>query len=59
MSFLLTLALSTILGFALLLLGLMHSPWMMALIMSTTSLGVVMPVLKEQERTRGRFGQSS
>ena len=26
--------------------------------MSTTSLGVVMPVLKEQERTRGRFGQS-
>ena len=31
---------------------------MMALIMSTTSLGVVMPVLKEQELIRGRFGQT-
>ena len=30
----------------------------MALIMSTTSLGVVMPVLKEQELIRGRFGQA-
>ena len=58
LSFLLTLALSTIVGFTLLRLGLVHSPWMMALIMSTTSLGVVMPVLKEQELTRGRFGQS-
>ena len=58
LSFLLTLALSTIVGFTLLRLGLVRSPWMMALIMSTTSLGVVMPVLKEQELTRGRFGQS-
>ena len=30
----------------------------MALIMSTTSLGVVMPVLKEQDLIRGRFGQT-
>ena len=58
LSFLLTLALSTIVGFVLLRMGLVSSPWMMALIMSTTSLGVVMPVLKEQELIRGRFGQT-
>ena len=58
MGFLLTLALSGIVGFVLLRMGLVSSPWMMALIMSTTSLGVVMPVLKEQELIRGRFGQS-
>lgn len=57
-SFLLTLALSTTVGFVLLRMGLVSSPWMMALIMSTTSLGVVMPVLKEQELIRGRFGQT-
>ena len=58
LSFLLTLALSTIVGFVLLRLGQVRSPWMMALIMSTTSLGVVMPVLKEQDLIRGRFGQT-
>ena len=58
MGFLLTLALSGIVGFVLLRMGLVSSPWMMALIMSTTSLGVVMPVLKEQELIRGRFGQT-
>lgn len=57
-SFLLTLALSTVVGFVLLRMGLVSNPWMMALIMSTTSLGVVMPVLKEQELIRGRFGQT-
>ena len=34
------------------------SPWMIALILSTTSLGVVVPVLKEQGLTRGRYGQT-
>ena len=58
MGFILTLSLSAIVGFALLRVGLVSSPWMMALIMSTTSLGVVMPVLKEQELIRGRFGQT-
>ena len=57
-SFLLTLALSTVVGFVLLRMGLVSSPWVMALIMSTTSLGVVMPVLKEQGLIRGRFGQT-
>ncbi len=58
LSFLLTLALSTVVGLVLMRLGLVRNPWMMALIMSTTSLGVVMPVLKEQGLTRGRFGQT-
>ena len=53
-----TLALSTVVGFVLLRMGLVRSPWMMALIMSTTSLGVVMPVLKEQGLIGGRFGQT-
>ena len=57
-SFLLTLALSTVVGIVLLRMGLVSSPWVMALIMSTTSLGVVMPVLKEQGLIRGRFGQT-
>ena len=58
LSFLLTLALSAVVGLVLLRLGLVRNPWMMALIMSTTSLGVVMPVLKEQGLSRGRFGQT-
>ncbi len=58
LSFLLTLALSTVVGLVLVRLGLVRNPWMMALIMSTTSLGVVMPVLKEQGLSRGRFGQT-
>ena len=58
LSFVMTLALSTVVGFVLLRMGLVRSPWMMALIMSTTSLGVVMPVLKEQGLIGGRFGQT-
>lgn len=56
--FLLTLALSTIIGLLLQHFGLARSPWMVALILSTTSLGVVMPVLKEQGLSSGRYGQS-
>ncbi len=37
---------------------LIGDPWMMALIFSTTSLGVVVPVLKERGLTRNRYGQS-
>lgn len=35
-----------------------QSPWMMALILSTTSLGVVVPVLKETNIINSQFGQS-
>ena len=38
--------------------GLVRDPWIMALILSTTSLGVVMPVLKEQGFTGGGYGQT-
>jgi Kef-type K+ transport system membrane component KefB/Trk K+ transport system NAD-binding subunit len=56
--FALTLALSAGAGFGLARLGLVRSPYMMALILSTTSLGVVMPVLKESGLIVGRFGQT-
>jgi trk system potassium uptake protein TrkA len=46
-TFALTLILALPIGFLLVWLDLAKSPWMIALILSTTSLGVVMPVLKE------------
>jgi len=58
LSFGITLALSLIVGLGLTRLGLVQDPWMMALILSTTSLGVVVPVLKEQGLSSGRFGQT-
>jgi Kef-type K+ transport system membrane component KefB/Trk K+ transport system NAD-binding subunit len=58
MTFALTLALSGAISLGLTALGLVRSPWMMALILSTTSLGVVMPVLKEHGLSAGRFGQT-
>jgi len=57
-SFLITLGLSTLIGFAFTRAGLASSPWMIALILSTTSLGVVVPVLKEQGLSSGRYGQT-
>lgn len=47
-------------GFALALAraGVVRHPWMMALLLSTTSLGMVVPVLKEQQATGTRFGQT-
>jgi len=57
-SFLLTLGMSTLIGFALTWADLVASPWMLALILSTTSLGVVVPVLKEQGISGGRYGQT-
>ncbi len=57
-SFLLTLGLSILIGFAFTRAGLASSPWMIALILSTTSLGVVVPVLKEQGLSSGRYGQT-
>lgn len=57
-TFLFTLTLSVAVGFGLFWMGLVRDSWMMALILSTTSLGVVMPVLKETGLTSGRFGQT-
>jgi len=45
-------------GFYIQYLGLIDNPWLMALILSTTSLGVVAPVLKERGLLANRYGQS-
>ncbi|MBN1991089.1 MAG: cation:proton antiporter [Anaerolineae bacterium] len=56
--FILTLIASIGVGFLIWSQNLIQSPWIMALIISTTSLGVVVPVLKERGLTEGRYGQS-
>lgn len=56
--FSLTLAMSLLAGVALARAGIVRNPWMMALVLSTTSLGVVVPVLKERGLTSGRYGQT-
>jgi Kef-type K+ transport system membrane component KefB/Trk K+ transport system NAD-binding subunit len=58
LTFALTLALAIPVGFLLVGLDLARSPWMMALILSTTSLGVVMPVLKEKNLSGSQYGQT-
>jgi Kef-type K+ transport system membrane component KefB len=57
-NFALTLVLSAAAGFAFYRMGLVQNMWMMALILSTTSLGVVVPVLKEKGISGGSYGQS-
>ena len=58
LAFILTLILSLFAAFVLQRLELVRNPWMMALILSTTSLGVVVPVLKERGMSSGRYGQT-
>ena len=58
LSFVLTLVVSGVISVWLMRLGLIQSVWMMALILSTTSLGVVLPVLKENGYIGNRYGQS-
>jgi Kef-type K+ transport system membrane component KefB/Trk K+ transport system NAD-binding subunit len=53
----LTLILAGIISLGLVQLGLTQNPWMMGLILSTTSLGVVVPVLKEKGMIGSQFGQ--
>ncbi|HID08406.1 MAG TPA: hypothetical protein EYP10_14810, partial [Armatimonadetes bacterium] len=43
---------------ALVAMGLLERPWMMTLVLSTTSLGLVVPTLKERGLTRSHYGQS-
>ena len=56
--FALALTISGAAAFALRAQDLVSDPWIMALILSTTSLGVVVPVLKERGLTSSRYGQS-
>ena len=58
LSFALTLVLALGIGFGLFSAGYVRDPWMMTLILSTTSLGIVVPVLKESRLSSGRFGQT-
>ncbi|HIA39522.1 MAG TPA: cation:proton antiporter, partial [Candidatus Poseidoniales archaeon] len=58
-SFFLTLVMSAFFALALLKVGIITSGWMMvALILSTTSLGVVLPVLKERNLNNTKLGQT-
>jgi Kef-type K+ transport system membrane component KefB len=57
-SFLLTILLSVAISRELASRGLVENEWMVALILSTTSLGVVLPVLKERKLSETRFGQT-
>jgi trk system potassium uptake protein TrkA len=58
LAFLLTLALGLLAGWGLLAIDAANDPWLAALILSTTSLGLVMPVLKERGLTTRPFGQT-
>lgn len=56
-SFTLTVLLALLIGFALVRAGLARNPILMGLILSTTSLGIVVPILKERQITTTRYGQ--
>jgi Kef-type K+ transport system membrane component KefB len=58
MTFILTLLLALLAAWGLGMLDAADDPWLMALILSTTSLGLVVPVLKERGLTDHPYGQS-
>jgi Kef-type K+ transport system membrane component KefB/Trk K+ transport system NAD-binding subunit len=58
LAFLATLGLAAYAGWYLFERGLTQDPWMLGLILSTTSLGVVVPVLREREMNTGLYGQT-
>lgn len=58
LNFLATLLLAVPVGFVLVANDLARDPWMMALILSTTSLGIVVPVLKARGSSNTRLGQT-
>jgi len=58
LSFLLTVTFAAGIGFWLTNAGFVKDPWMMTLILSTTSLGIVVPVLKEKKMSASGLGQT-
>ncbi|HSJ59555.1 MAG TPA: monovalent cation:proton antiporter family protein [Anaerolineae bacterium] len=56
-SFVVTLVLSLLAAMGLRALGTVRDPWLIAFVLSTTSLGVVMPVLKERGLMNRPYGQ--
>lgn len=57
-SFVISVALAVLASFFIVDQGMARDPWMMALILSTTSLGIVVPVLKERQMTTSLYGQA-
>lgn len=58
LSFTLTILLAAAIGFGLTNAGYVKDPWIMTLILSTTSLGIVVPVLKEKKMSSTKLGQT-
>jgi Kef-type K+ transport system membrane component KefB len=58
LSFVLSVTLAILFSFVIVGRNLARDPWMMALILSTTSLGIVVPVLKERDLHATSYGQS-
>ena len=58
LSFLITITLAAGISFWLMSAGFVKDPWMMMLILSTTSLGIVVPVLKEKKMSSSSLGQT-
>ncbi len=58
LAFALTLVMGLLAGWGLSELDSADDPWLMALILSTTSLGLVVPVLKERALTKSPYGQA-
>lgn len=56
--FTLSAGLSLAIGLTMVRFGVAHDPWIMAMVLTTTSLGVVAPVLKERSLTTSNFGQA-
>ena len=56
--FALSAVLSLAAGFAMVHFSVAHDPWIMTMVLTTTSLGVVAPVLKERGLTTSHFGQA-
>jgi len=58
LSFTLTILLAAAISFWLTNAGYVKDPWIMTLILSTTSLGIVVPVLKEKKMSSSKLGQT-
>lgn len=54
----LTVASATLIALGVTTMGLVRSPWLLGLILSTTSLGIVLPVLRERGLSGGVYGQT-
>jgi Kef-type K+ transport system membrane component KefB/Trk K+ transport system NAD-binding subunit len=56
--FVLTVVIALLIAIGFTQIGLVESPWLLGLILSTTSLGIVLPVLRERGLSGGFYGQT-